>query len=472
MARSKQTPKRKRDGDDRIDDDDDGKRSPLQHLSELATVELVKADLRKCRKASDELESCVSDLRAELRKSQKSKQLFERKFVQEETRNKKFRKTSKEINEELRKHVVELEQQYKEAVATNQKNGAKYEALLKECEELKSSQPHMDLLGYDADPKERHLNGPISGDIILWVKLLGPTMGGDSSQWERALPYVLLKQLNWKTFKCTCLTRNKDGQTVDHGEETIDVSSATWKFLKTNGPVNGKVINLMKAYSVGVDVSASYPQWENGVEDPVILENTNEEEFSPAVITFVDLDRAFIHFHNKPWEYFAEVGIERLIKPFPNSESNCHVFKDAHEHCEKMKNIPPNCRGKDADRIIRATLGTGDIFRGEWELCDDGRVTKYNWEASLLVNQDTQKVLHATFDRGEHRESATLVLCEFKKNEQWIEFIGKSTSKRIQGIEEAVLIGAIRGDELYIQDVYIYDVEVIDGLTMTTSTSP
>jgi len=466
MARPKQTPKRKRDGDDRKDDDDDGKRSPLQHLSELATVELVKADLRKCRKASDELESCVSDLRAELRKSQKSKQLFESKLVQEETRNKKFRKTSKEINEELRKQVVELEQQYKEAVATNKKNGAKYEALLKECEELKSSQPHMDLLGYDADPKERHLNGPISGDIILWVKLLGPTMGGDSSQWERALPYVLLKQLNWKTFKCTCLTRNKDGQTVNHGEETIDVSSATWKFLKTNGPVNGKVINLMKAYSVGVDVSASYPQWENGVEDPVILENTNEEEFSPAVITFVDLDRAFIHFHNKPWEYFAEVGIERLIKPFPNSESNCHVFKDAHEHCEKMKNIPPNCRGKDADRIIRATLGTGDIFRGEWELCDDGRVTKYNWEASLLVNEDTQKVLHATFDRGEHRESATLVLCEFKKNEQWIEFIGKSTSKRSEGIEEAVLIGATRGDELYIQ-LHIYDVEVIDGLTMS-----
>ena len=240
----------------------------------------------------------------------------------------------------------------------------------------------------------------------------------------------------------------------DYDEEVIDVSVDTWKFLKTNGPVKGQCINLMKNFQIGSTVNASYPNWVNGVEDPVFSENSKEEEFSKAVITQIEGDRVFLHWDSDPWEFFAEVGVERLVKPFLNSESECHTFKAAHEDYVKLMNIPPNCRNidmKKVDAIIEAKYDEKNTFTGQWEVFDEKSSTKHKWGAMILMDEDSHQILHASYDRIDKREHATIVLNSFKTDGDWKLFIGKSTSKVGDGVLESNLRGGIRGKHIYIQ---------------------
>lgn len=427
MARPKRTPKRARN------DNDDGSRSPLQHLSELAMIETLKHDLLKAENARKEAE---------------------RKLNAAESRQKKLNREMKAINDTLRKANEELSQNLDKAMATNVKNGKKYEALEAHLAKTKSMQ-HVDITGFDVEPTERYVDGPICGDIILWVKSFGPKMGGENSSWKRAIPYVLIKRKGWNEFVCKRLTR-EDGKVFDYDEEVIDVSVDTWKFLKTNGPVKGECINLMKKFQIGSTVNASYPNWVNGVEDPVFSENSKEEEFSKAVITQIEGDRVFLHWDSDPWEFFAEVGVERLVKPFLNSESECHTFKAAHEDYVKLMNIPPNCRNidmKKVDAIIEAKYDEKNMLTGQWEVFDDGisLTMDHKWEANMLVDEDSYQILHASYERIDKREHATIVLHNFKADGDWKLFTGKSTSKVGEGVLESKMRGGIRGRQLYIQ---------------------
>lgn len=425
MARPKRSPKRSRN------DNDDGSRSPLQHLSDLAMIETLKHDLQIAQNARKEAE---------------------RKLNAAESRQKKHNKEMKAINDTLRKANEELCQKYDQAMATNVKNGKKYEALEARLAKTKSMQ-HVDITGFDVEPTERYVDGPICGDIILWVKSFGPKMGGENSSWERAIPYVLIKRKGWNSFVCKRLTR-EDGKVFDYEEEVIDVSVDTWKFLKTNGPVKGECINLMKNFQIGSTVNASYPNWVNGVEDPVFPENSKEEEFSKAVITQIEGDRVFLHWDSDPWEFFAEVGVERLVKPFSNSESECHAFKAAHEDYVKLMNIPPNCRNIDMKKvyaIIEAKYDEKNTLTGRWEVFDEKSSTKNKWEANMLVDEDSYQILHASYERIDKREHATIVLNSFKADGDWKLFTGKSTSKVGDGVLESILRGGIRGRQLYIQ---------------------
>ena len=81
---------------------------------------------------------------------------------------------------------------------------------------------------------------------------------------------------------------------------------------------------------------------------------------------------------------------------------------------------------KNVYAIIEAECDDKNTLIGEWAVFEVKSSTKHKWEANILMDEASCKILHASYDRIDHEEHATIVLYNFETNGEWKEFTGKS----------------------------------------------